>query len=601
MPEWLDSCVKDLLGQGDFYPKRKDRESLAYAICQKQHKSKSFPMRITKATIRDGGMYFQGVVSDDDWDYEDERLDISIFHDFQHRLDAERHKADYEPPFVGLSHYGRFRDRSGERGVIEDVWNHDGIFKADGWFNDDPLSKWCFEVVRDELERSGKGEKIDKPVRFSIAFLPEETTEEGGRTVYLKGILDHVALTRVPVNPRTGFTQVTEKSMTTKREDALSIVGEDAPEEVLQAIEDLDEKQHTEKSQAEDLVIKADEETEEDSLYTIEQDIILRAMLEEEGIDKAELEEKAWSYSDKKSLPDSAFAWVEHGEGCAKADGKTPQSCRHLPYKDKSGKADCPHVRAALQAIGGARSGKKMSVPAGVQQKLRGALKGCQGEKAEILEVELTEYESGRVDGFNAALDMDIIELPHSEVETMTEEVKEKEAKASLDSILAAVPNKTEKPEPVVEEQKAEVIPPDELDTHLSLLRQILAAEGEGRARKLEGAEAVLRSLAVHVSKTIDETTPPSPEDVANTMKSQLEEVLRPVMDKMAVLEAAVLGKRTDAPVSKALSFEQPFNIPSTSTIFAAQGNTGEMSSITKMVNRSCGLPEDSRRQTQIL
>jgi len=553
---------------------------------------KSIPMRITKATMRDGGMYWQGVVSDDDWDKEDERLDLLIFSDFKHRLDAQRHKADYEPPFVSLSHYGRLDDSSGERGVIEDVWTHGNIFKADGWFNDDPLSVRCFEVVRDELKSISAGEEIENPVRFSVAFYPEQIAEDEGRTVYLKGILDHVALTRLPVNPRTGFTHVTEKSMTTKKEDALSIVGDEFADE----LDELDNKQRTQKSQVDDLVIKADEE--EDSLFSIEQEKCLRASLEQAGVDKAEITEKAWDYAYKKSLPDSAYAYVEKGAGCEKKDGKTSQKCRHLPYKDKSGSIDCAHVRAALQAVGGARTGKKMSVPSGVVQKLRKALKSCQKGKAEILEIDLTEYEEGRMDGYNAALDLDISEEVTSMSDDTKEEVKTEEVKANID--LDAVLNVL-KPEPV-KEQKAEV-KLDEIDTHVSLLRQIMSAEGHGRAKKLEVAEAVFRSFAAHVGKTINETTPASPEDVANTVGSQVREAMQPMMDKIAVLEEAVMGQRPDAPESKALSFEQksePFGISPVESLRIAkmgEGARGEQSPITKMVNESVGLPSDFKRQ----
>lgn len=56
------------------------------------------------------------------------------------------------------------------------------------------------------------------------------------------------------------------------------------------------------------------------------------------------------SYKAKSNLPDSEYAYIE--EGCKKEDGKTQQSCRHMPINDPA------HVRAALAALGGARSGK---------------------------------------------------------------------------------------------------------------------------------------------------------------------------------------------------------------------------------------------------
>ncbi|MEM4246580.1 MAG: DUF2213 domain-containing protein, partial [Candidatus Bathyarchaeia archaeon] len=62
-------------------------------------------------------------------------------------------------------------------------------------------------------------------------------------------------------------------------------------------------------------------------------------------------EDKVLSYKSKAELPDSAYAYIE--EGCEKKDGKTAQRCRHLLIHDPA------HVRAALAALRGARTGKK--------------------------------------------------------------------------------------------------------------------------------------------------------------------------------------------------------------------------------------------------
>jgi len=63
----------------------------------------------------------------------------------------------------------------------------------------------------------------------------------------------------------------------------------------------------------------------------------------------------------------SLFAWVS---------GDKFEDC-HLPYKDpKTGKIRKECVRAALAAIGGARTGKPMNVPASVKKQLEDLLKG---------------------------------------------------------------------------------------------------------------------------------------------------------------------------------------------------------------------------------
>jgi DNA-directed RNA polymerase subunit RPC12/RpoP len=560
----------------------------------KEHKS--IPMRVTKATVRDGRMYWQGVISDDDWDYQDERLDLSIFRHFEGELEAQRQKADYQPPFLSLSHYNRL-DGIGERGVVENLWHKGRDFYADGWFNDDPLSKRCFEVVRAELERQSAGEKIDRPTRFSIAFWAGETAEDAmGRTAYLTGDFDHVALTRVPVNPRTRFTQATEKSMTTPYEDALSVIGEDAPDEVREQLDELEEKRRrTHKSEVDDdLVIKSDEEDESPAIEEHrEQELALKAYLENEGYEPEAIEKAQWNYAYKKALPDSAYAYVEKGGGCAKVDGKTPQKCRHLPYKDKSGSIDCGHTRAALQAVGGARTGKKMSVPSGVVAKLKRALKSCQkSTKSEALEIELTEYEQGCLDGYNRALDLDIPE----EVDIMADETKETKAEVEepkpidLDEVVKVLKPDSEP------EQKAETEPPDKFEVHTDLLRQIVTAEGYGREKKKEAAEAVLRSFAAHVSNAIDEVTPASPEDIAKAMTSQMEEAIRPLMDRFALMEEAVMGKKPDAPKSKALSLggKESFEISPEETLRKArEGGEVKESRARQIARASVGLDVD--------
>lgn len=60
--------------------------------------------------------------------------------------------------------------------------------------------------------------------------------------------------------------------------------------------------------------------------------------------------DKVLSYKEKAGHPDSDYAYIE--SGCEKKDGKTEQRCRHLLIHDPA------HVRAALAALSGARSGK---------------------------------------------------------------------------------------------------------------------------------------------------------------------------------------------------------------------------------------------------
>jgi hypothetical protein len=68
-------------------------------------------------------------------------------------------------------------------------------------------------------------------------------------------------------------------------------------------------------------------------------------------------------------LPKESFAWVEDPE---------KKSTWHLPIKDKDGKVKCECIRAAIAAIGGARSGKPMAgVPEKSKDLIRRLAKEC--------------------------------------------------------------------------------------------------------------------------------------------------------------------------------------------------------------------------------
>jgi cation transport regulator ChaB len=58
-----------------------------------------------------------------------------------------------------------------------------------------------------------------------------------------------------------------------------------------------------------------------------------------------------WTKAYINELPDSSFAYIEPG-GEKDEGGKTkPRGLRHLPYKDKDGKVDLPHLRNALARL----------------------------------------------------------------------------------------------------------------------------------------------------------------------------------------------------------------------------------------------------------
>ena len=89
-------------------------------------------------------------------------------------------------------------------------------------------------------------------------------------------------------------------------------------------------------------------------------------------------EKAALTSAQRRALPNSAYAWVETGEGCEKVDGKTPEKCRHLPYKKADGSLDCARVRNARSVLAGGRTGKPMTgVPQAAKDKIEKAQTEC--------------------------------------------------------------------------------------------------------------------------------------------------------------------------------------------------------------------------------
>jgi hypothetical protein len=82
----------------------------------------------------------------------------------------------------------------------------------------------------------------------------------------------------------------------------------------------------------------------------------------------------AWSAEYVGNLPDECFAYIEPG-GKKDDEGKTvPRSNRHLEFKNAQGQIDRVHLTAALQALGGARTGEPLPYAGEAKGKLCAAV-----------------------------------------------------------------------------------------------------------------------------------------------------------------------------------------------------------------------------------
>ncbi len=228
-----------------------------------------FSLRIERAGLDKptGDLLWRMVASDTDADSYNDSMSLELFQDFLTRSNSgelvpEQFRSDFWSggmPYLSISHYP---DLNGDAvpGVVDAIYIDGNYFKAKGKYNKTKLGWACFESVRADLYDPKRQDANDK-VRVSIAFLdwkhrhksndyvferstmddtcPEcmkemleqilEHKEPQGKE-FLRGHLIHLAHTRVPVNKRTSME--VEKSMTTQKEDAASIVGEEQANEL---------------------------------------------------------------------------------------------------------------------------------------------------------------------------------------------------------------------------------------------------------------------------------------------------------------------------------------------------------------------------------
>jgi hypothetical protein len=238
-----------------------------------------FSMAIVKANINsEGAMSWRAVCSDIYEDFYGEKMSKGLFEDFIRHIEnnepipAPFDSAISEPewsggmPYLSIAHYKSGTGKKNVPGepvkIFLDGKEDKCALKSKGILYDNPLGKAIFKSLSKDLV-----EKREDKIRISIGFLDLEHShgdrytftrksltdkcplcKEGiGDKIYKKGHLVHLALTRVPANPRTDIE--VEKSMTTKLEDAKSIIEDE------EVIKDLELK-----SMAEDvLVIKSEE------------------------------------------------------------------------------------------------------------------------------------------------------------------------------------------------------------------------------------------------------------------------------------------------------------------------------------------------------
>jgi len=228
-------------------------------------------------------MRWFAVASDTDRDEYEERMSLGLYNDFILRAMENESPPDElctdgwcgGMPYLSLAHYSDL-DGQGIVGPVNKLYIDGKKLKAQGEFEDSELGRSCFKSVLNDLYSEEKSEQ--EKIRISIGFIDwahyhgnfsferKAITDRCpmcalgvGDKMFAKGHLLHLALTRLPVNPRTDILPLVEESMTTQKEDAESIVGKEKAEEL-----DELEKEANLVGKSEAVVERAEEEAEEE-------------------------------------------------------------------------------------------------------------------------------------------------------------------------------------------------------------------------------------------------------------------------------------------------------------------------------------------------
>jgi len=422
----------------------KDRDKCASKVAWSQIGDKyknnavvEFSLALTSATHnkKEGTLRWKAVASDTDEDFYHDNMSMELFNDFVSRINInELAPQDFRSsywqggmPYLSVSHYP---DLEGDAvpGSVQGVFIDGVKLKAEGEFSKTPLGLSCYHAICKDLYEEPKPEN---PVRVSIAFLDyghehksngeqfvreslddvcpecikEHVKGEHPGKIFKKGQLVHLALTRVPANERTSME--VDKSMTTRKEDAASIVGEELADEI-------DEKAVL-VGKSEALVIKSDEEPEEEEVLEAEEveveeeepvlEELAKPMDEEddcpedmseedckkhkqqaksEVVEEAVIEEKATKKEADCSHPSSHYLVVE--------DASKP-STWHLRVKNCAGKPDHRLMAAARAALTSNYRGHAYGGPnkSAALSKLKGMYKseGMDWEKKSIDDIDI--------------------------------------------------------------------------------------------------------------------------------------------------------------------------------------------------------------------
>lgn len=222
----------------------------------------SFDLIITKTSVdpNTGERKIRMSASDTGWDAFDERMSLELFNNFIARIKSKNIPAVFKSaikeksgwdggmPYASISHYKSGIDGKNIPADIISVYVDGRVLKSVAVVRDNALGNALWKSLMDD--KAGTSKFTDK-IRVSIGFIDlkhshgnfvfERDTlvkecplckNNSGDKTYLDGILVHEAFTRKPANPRTDVEVLRMSEILTREQDASSIVGELAAQEL---------------------------------------------------------------------------------------------------------------------------------------------------------------------------------------------------------------------------------------------------------------------------------------------------------------------------------------------------------------------------------
>lgn len=336
------------------------KDALAYFRALKLNVENSeaiqeFSMYISKSSLYKGEMRWQAVNSDTEWDLYGERMSLELYRSMIGKINsktpppeqfADAITSDYWKggmPYLSIAHYS---DGNGKAvpGDVRELFIDGNQLKAKGALHESSLGRAVWKSLKQD-EINYKNGTDENRIRISIAFLDlahkhgengkvfvrdsissscEECKRGVGEKIYLDGYLVHLALTRVPVNPRTVMEvediMAKKSKPTTKKEDAVSILGD------TNLADAVEEATLTAKSEALDEAMvemsEADEEAQEEELVREESDTV--AVEEESQAEEAPVEERSPMEDEYDAVGQKSadVMWQPYGGATSMAEAK---------------------------------------------------------------------------------------------------------------------------------------------------------------------------------------------------------------------------------------------------------------------------------------